>query len=107
MLDLTKIYLFIFGALTIAGGVVGYLKAGSVQSIVAGGIAGALLLVSGYLIGSGKTQPGVILGLVLSLALLAQFLPKYLDAHKFMPAGMMTILSAIGLVMTVLALIKK
>jgi len=56
---------------------------------------------------AGKAQVGIILGLVLSLALLAKFGPAYLSAHKFMPAGLMTILSAIGLVLTVLALIKK
>ena len=107
MLDLTKIYLYIFGALTIAGGIMGYARAGSLISIIAGSVAGALLLVSGYLISIGKAQAGIILGLVVSLALLAQFGPAYLSAHKFMPAGMMTFLSGIGLVLTVVALIKK
>jgi len=107
MLDLTKIYLFIFGALTIAGGIVGYVKAGSPASIIAGSISGVLLLVAGYLVGAGKVQPGLILGLVLSLALAGQFLPKFLSTHKFMPAGLMAILGVIGLVLTVLSLFKK
>jgi uncharacterized membrane protein (UPF0136 family) len=107
MLDLTKIYLFIFGVLTIAGGVMGFVKAGSNASLIAGGISGALLLVAGYLIGAGKVQPGLILGIVLSLALAGQFVPKFLSTHKFMPAGMMSILGVIGLVLTVLSLIKK
>ncbi len=107
MLDLTKIYLFIFGALTIAGGIVGYVKAGSPASIIAGSISGVLLLVAGYLVGAGKVQPGLILGLVLSLALAGQFLPKFLSTHKFMPAGLMAILGVIGLVLTALSLFKK
>lgn len=107
MLDLTKIYLFIFGALTIAGGIMGYVKAGSPASIIAGGISGVLLLVAGYLVGAGKVQPGLILGLVVSLALAGQFVPKFLSTHKFMPAGMMGILGVIGLVLTALALFKK
>ena len=107
MLDLTKIYLFIFGALTMAGGIVGYVKAGSPASIIAGSISGVLLLVAGYLVGAGKVQPGLILGLVLSLALAGQFLPKFLSTHKFMPAGLMAILGVIGLVLTVLSLFKK
>src|SRR4029077_7592867 len=45
-----KIYFIVFGILTIAGGVVGYVKAGSVASIVAGGITGVLLLVAGLLL---------------------------------------------------------
>ena len=107
MLDLTKIYLFIFGALTIAGGVMGFVKAGSTASIVAGGISGALLLVAGYLVGAGKVQAGLILGIVLSLALAGRFIPAYLNTHKFMPAGMVAILSVVGLVLTVACLVKK
>lgn len=107
MLDLTKIYLFVFGALTIAGGIMGYVKAGSPASIIAGGISGALLLVAGYLVGAGKVQAGLILGIVISLALAGQFLPKFLSTYKFMPAGMMAILGVIGLVLTVVALIKR
>ena len=107
MLDLTKIYLFIFGALTIAGGVMGFVKKGSHESLIAGGVSGVLLLVAGYLIGAGKVQPGLILGVVLSLALAGQFLPKFLSTHKWMPAGMMAILGIIGLALTALSLIKK
>ena len=107
MLDLTKIYLFIFGVLTIAGGVMGFVKAGSNVSLIAGGVSGVLLLVSGYLVGAGKVQPGLILGLVLSLALAGQFLPKFLSTHKFMPAGLMAICGVIGLVLTALSLFKK
>lgn len=107
MLDLTKIYLFIFGVLTIAGGVMGFVKAGSNASLIAGGISGALLLVAGYLIGAGKVQPGLILGLVLSLALAGQFVPKFFSTHKLMPAGMMAILGVLGLVLTAMSLVKK
>jgi len=107
MLDLTKIYLFIFGALTIAGGVIGFMKAGSNASLIAGGISGVLLLVAGYLVGAGKVQVGLILGAVLALALAGQFVPKFLHSHKFMPHGMMAILGVIGLVLTVASLVKK
>ena len=54
--------------LTIAGGVMGYVKAHSNASLIAGGISGLLLLVAGYLIGSGKAQAGLILGIVLMFA---------------------------------------
>ena len=45
-----KIYFIIFGVLTIAGGVIGYVKAGSVPSIIAGAITGILLLVAAFLL---------------------------------------------------------
>ena len=107
MLDQTKLYLFIFGAFTILGGVIGFVKAGSKASLIAGGISGALLLLAGYLIGAGNAQVGLILGLVLSLALAGQFLPKFLKTKKIMPPGIMALLSIIGLVLTALNLFKR
>ncbi len=107
MLDITKIYLFIFGALTILGGVVGFLKAGSNASLIAGGVSGLLLLAAGYLVATGKATPGLILGLVISVALAGRFIPAFLATHKVMPAGMMAVLSVVGIVMTALGLVKK
>jgi uncharacterized membrane protein (UPF0136 family) len=107
MIDPTKIFYFVFGALTIAGGVMGYVKAGSVASIIAGSIAGVLLIIAGVLIASGKVSCGLIMGGITSLALAIQFVPKFLSAHKFMPAGMMSILSVISIILTALALFKK
>src|SRR4051794_8264502 len=43
MFDLARIYLFGFGALTIAGGVMGFVKAKSRASLIAGTISGVLL----------------------------------------------------------------
>ena len=44
MIGPAKIYFIVFGALTIIGGIIGYVKAGSLPSIIAGSIAGILLL---------------------------------------------------------------
>lgn len=107
MIDVTKLYLFIFGALTIAGGVVGFLKAGSNASLIAGGVSGIVILLAGYLIAIGKVQPGLILGIVVSIALAGRFVPAFLATHKFMPAGMMAILGVIGVILTALSLFKK
>lgn len=106
MIDVTKIYYFIFGVLTIAGGVMGYVKAQSMASLVAGGVSGLLLIGAGALIAT-KTQPGLILGLLVSLALAGRFIPAYLNKHTFMPAGLMSILSVIGIVLTILAFVKR
>jgi uncharacterized membrane protein (UPF0136 family) len=106
MIDLTKFYYFIFGALTIVGGVMGYVKAQSMASLVAGGVAGLLLIVAGALIAT-RTQPGLILGLLVSLALAGRFAPIYFAKQAFMPAGMMSLLSVIGIVLTIVALVVK
>lgn len=102
----TKIYFLIFGALTIIGGVIGYVKAGSVPSIIAGAITGVLLLVAGALLPEHRAI-GLATGFIISLLLAAQFIPKFIRTGRAMPAGMMSILSVIGLVVAIVAWIKK
>ncbi len=104
MIDLTKYYYFLFGVLTIVGGVMGYVKAGSMASIIAGGIAGLLLIGAGVLFAT-HTQPGIILGLIISIALAGRFIPAFLKEYSVMPAGMMSVLSVIGVILGVLSLI--
>jgi uncharacterized membrane protein (UPF0136 family) len=102
----TKIYFLIFGALTIIGGIIGYVKAGSVASIIAGAITGVLLLVAGALLPEHRAI-GLATGFIISLLLAAQFVPKFIRTGRAMPAGMMSILSVIGLVVAIVAWIKK
>jgi uncharacterized membrane protein (UPF0136 family) len=106
MIELTKFYYFIFGVLTMAGGLMGYLKKASTASLVAGGISGILLIAAGLLL-RDKVNPGLILGGVVSVALVGRFLPAFLKDHGWMPAGMMSILGAIGVVLTIAAFVKR
>ena len=101
-----RIYFIIFGLLTIVGGVIGYVKAGSTMSLMAGSIAGVLLLIAAFLL-PGNLMLGLILALVISIALAGQFIPKFIKTGHVMPAGLMSVLSVIGIVMAVLALIRK
>ena len=107
MLQLTKNYYFIFGALTILGGVIGFVKAGSKASLIAGGISGVLILVAAWLLMNGNVQNGLILGLVVSSLLEVRFFPAFVKTKKMMPAGLMTALSMIGTLLSVLALVFK
>ncbi len=105
-MEAAKIYFVVFGALTIIGGVVGYVKAGSVASIIAGSIAGVLLLVAAFLLPEHRTA-GLATAFVISVLLAAQFIPKFLRTGKVMPAGMMSVLSAIGIIAAIVAWVKK
>jgi uncharacterized membrane protein (UPF0136 family) len=105
-MEATKIYFFLFGILTIAGGIVGYVKAGSVASIIAGSITGVLLLVAAFLLPQHRGV-GLATALVISLVLAGQFVPKFLQTGRAMPAGMMSILSVIGVITAIVALVKK
>lgn len=96
MLPLVRTFLFVFGFVAIVGGVMGFVKAKSTPSLLAGGVAGALLLVSGYLLGTASAQAGLIVGAVVSVALAGRFVPTFLRTKKLMPSGMMAALSVIG-----------
>src|SRR5207248_1130916 len=105
-MEAAKIYFVIFGILTVVGGVVGYIKAGSVASIIAGSITGVLLLVAAFLLPEHRAI-GLATALIVSLLLAAQFVPKFLKTGGMMPAGLMSVLSVIGIIAAIIAWVKK
>src|SRR5437879_13065538 len=106
MLTPAKIYFIVFGVLTLAGGILGYVKAGSLPSIIAGSITGVLLLVAASLLPEHRAI-GLATGFVISLLLAAQFIPKFIRTGKALPAGMMSNLSVIGHIIARIAWVKK
>ena len=106
MIGPAKVYFIIFGLLTIVGGVMGYVKAGSTASLVAGSVFGILLLVAAFLLPANVVVGLVLAGLV-SFALAGRFVPAFFRTGQVMPAGLMSILSVISLIMAIVAWIKK
>jgi uncharacterized membrane protein (UPF0136 family) len=105
-MEAAKIYFIVFGLLTIAGGIVGYVKAGSVPSIIAGAITGVLLLVAAFLLPEHQAL-GLGTALIVSLLLAGYFIRKYLQTGTVMPAGIMSVLSVIGIIAAVVAWVRK
>jgi uncharacterized membrane protein (UPF0136 family) len=101
----TSIYYFIFGTLTIAGGLWGFLKASSMPSLAAGVAAGVTLLMAGTLIYS-KPKLFIILGLVVSVLLAGRFVPVFIGGKPFFVAGLMALLSVGGIAISAAALIR-
>ena len=106
MIGPAKIYFIIFGLLTIIGGMIGYASKGSMASIIAGSISGILLLIGAFLLPNNATAGLTVVGIV-SILLAGRFIPAFLKTGDFMPAGMMSILSVIGIVMAILAFMKR
>lgn len=107
MTDLARLFYYVFGLITLVGGVQAFLAIGSRASLIAGGISGLLLLLAGGLLQTQKRMPGLILGLVVTLGLAGRFLPKFLQGGGWWPAGVEGILGAVGVLLTVVALIKR
>ena len=106
MIEIAKNYYFVFGGLAIAGGLMGFIKKGSAASLIAGGLSGILLLIAAIWL-KDRPQNGLILGAVVSFALAGRFIPAFLKKFDWMPAGLMAVLSVIGLIVTALAFAKK
>ncbi|WP_404310672.1 TMEM14 family protein [Neorhodopirellula lusitana] len=96
-MDLPVIVTGIFGAFVIFGGVMGYVKASSKASLIAGGITGGLLLLSAFLIARNYAA-GIILGIVVSLLLVGQFGPSLFKKFKVMPNLLVVILGVVTVV---------
>ncbi|PYJ07149.1 MAG: hypothetical protein DMF06_16565 [Verrucomicrobia bacterium] len=106
MIGPAKIYFIIFGLFTIVGGLMGYIKAGSTASLIAGSVSGILLLVAAFLL-PNYLVVGLALAAVVSIALAARFVPAFLNTGKVMPAGIISVLSVIGVIMAIVAWVKK
>ncbi len=106
MIGPAKLYFILFGVLTIIGGVIGYVSKGSVPSIVAGSISGVLLLVAAFLLPTNAVI-GLALATIVSLLLAGRFVPAFLKTGGLMPAGMMSVLSVIGIVVALAAWMKR
>jgi uncharacterized membrane protein (UPF0136 family) len=101
------LYEMLFGLLTLVGGIIGYTTAGSLVSLVAGGLAGIILIFAALSMQKGS-RTGLYVTLVVTLALLGNFGYKILfdPTARFMPAGLMTILAAISLIILLLVLVQ-
>ena len=92
-----QIYYYFFGLVAIAGGAMGYARAKSKASLIAGGLSGALLIIAGLI---SPSVPGFVLALIVSVLLLAHFGRSYAAKKKPMPAIPMIVLSGVCIVLT-------
>ena len=93
----------IYGLIALTGGVIGFVKAGSLASLIAGGVSGLVLIAAAAFI-PRKPKPALIVALVVSLALLGRFLP---NVGKGGVALVMALGGALVLVAAAIALKKE
>jgi len=86
----------VYGSLVLAGGFMGYRKAGSRPSLIAGIASDGLLLAAALLIFMGHPL-GAKLAMAVTALLLVFFGVRWLKGRKFMPAGLMALCSTAAL----------
>jgi uncharacterized membrane protein (UPF0136 family) len=50
---------------------------------------------------------GLIVALIVSVLLAGQFVPKFFSTYKVMPAGLMSVLSVLGIIVAIAAWLRK
>ncbi|XP_041805461.1 transmembrane protein 14C-like [Chelmon rostratus] len=96
---------FSYAALVSAGGVMGYVKAGSITSLAAGLLFGLLAAVGTYLASQNPKNVWLSLGTSGTLAVVMGL--RFLSSWKFMPAGLMTLASGLLLVKIISGMLKR
>jgi uncharacterized membrane protein (UPF0136 family) len=92
-----QVTLAIYAVLLALGGLVGYLKAGSRASLIAGSISAVCALLA-MALSAGNSRLGVPLGLLLAVTLFVLFGYRFaVKTRKFMPSGLLAIVSLVVL----------
>jgi uncharacterized membrane protein (UPF0136 family) len=85
---------FGFGAVTILGGIAGYLRKGSKASLGAGVVCGSLLVTSGLMIAGESQFGGHSVAAGTSALMTIAMGQRFFKTGKFMPAGFVATLAA-------------
>ena len=102
---MAKIILSLYGIILLVGAFIGW-KAGSKVSLMMGLISGVLVLFGVYYSGI-KLVCGYGLIALTSGVLVVTFLMRFLQTHKFMPSGMLLVLSLLALIISLKILLTK
>lgn len=97
----------IYGILILMGGIIGHAKAGSSASLIMGSVFGVLLLVSAAGMFSKKYfKQSIYFALVLTFILDAFFSYRYMNSLKFMPSGLLALLS-LGVIISLVSHVRR
>ena len=107
MIQVVPIYYLIFGLLTLIGGSVAYQTTKALFTLIGGIVCGLALLAAGIVMSTGHTNIGLIIGILFTVALAGRFIPKVLLNRAPIHLVFMAALSALGVILTLIAFAKK
>ncbi|XP_026169996.1 transmembrane protein 14C-like [Mastacembelus armatus] len=96
---------FSYAALVSAGGIAGFVRAGSVASLAAGLLFGLLAALGAYLASQDPKNVWISLGTSGTLGVLMGL--RFLNSWRFMPAGLMTLASGLMLAKIITGMLKR
>ena len=101
-----QIALLLYAVVIAAGGIMGYVSAQSMASLVNGLVAAVILLI-GLAVSFQNPPAGFGLSAGVAIALAVFFAYRFFTTGKWMPGGITMILSAVAFVVMLLAALRK
>lgn len=104
-MKITASILSVYGLIILVGGLIGHWKAASTASLISGLLSGSAFLILSFAIARGKLFAQYI-ALTCTFVLDAFFTHRFAKSLHFFPAGMMSLLSLIVLIVIALKIRK-
>jgi uncharacterized membrane protein (UPF0136 family) len=100
-----KAFYIVFAIVTVLGGIMGYVKAKSWISLVSGTVSAGILVTASCLLPERPIVSGAV-AICVSVLLAGKFIPDYIHKKAFIPSGLMALLSAVSIVLTLLSMTR-
>lgn len=95
-----QVALGIYAVLLAGGGVMGYRKAGSRPSLIAGVVSGVVALAGlVWSVAQPGSRGGLLLGMTLAFVMALVFLRRFGMTRKVMPSGLLAVLSIVMVIL--------
>jgi len=104
--SIAPITLALYALLLAVGGVMGFLKARSGHSLIAGLASATLALICLLIVELGRPVVGLGMGVALALILLGFFARRFTKNRRFMPGGLMSLVSLVVVVILAATLVR-
>ncbi len=102
MTAIANVVLLVYGLLMLAGGIIGYRAAGSWASLISGLLSGIALLGT-WVWARSNPPPAHLTAAGMALLLCIVFALRFAKTGKFMPPGMLLVMSVVALVVVAIA----